>query len=138
MIPQKDTTTFKALGERRKEIFINSLRYYVEQHTLPKVAQLTGVSEAQISQYISGRKSAPTLITLVRISEGLNTTISNLIGDDTGRAEEIFLGEANIALINRLLRLNTAELQTIETFINLPQADRDPLITLINRLDEKQ
>ena len=135
---ENDPTQFKAIAEKHKEMMIASLRRYVQELGLAEVERRTGISQAQISQYTSGRKSAPTLITLVRISRGLETTVSELIGDDTGHAKDLFPDQKdNIPLINKLLHAKREELELMHELISLPAKPRAAVFQIIKSLNEK-
>ena len=136
--PENDPSQFKAIAEKHKEVLIASLRRYVQELGLVEVERRTGISQAQISQYTSGRKSAPTLITLVRIARGLDATVSELIGDDTGQAHELFPDQQeNIVLINKLLHAKKEELELMHELINLPAKPRGAIFQVVKSLTEK-
>ncbi len=129
---QEDPATFKQIAERHKEILIASLRRYVKELGLPEVERRTGISQAQIAQYISGRKSAPTLITLIRMARGLNTSVSNLIGDNVEQADLLFPDQQeNLELIAKLLHSKTEELELMLRLLSLHGDTRNAIFQII-------
>ena len=69
--------------QQRFDAFIEFLQRQVEHVGADTIAECTGISKAMILSYATGKKNAmPTLRTLVRLSEGLNVSIEDILDKD--------------------------------------------------------
>ncbi len=76
--PQKD---IDAIAAQRQNAFILTLRHYADKLGVEELSRRTGITPVMIHQYISGRNTQPTLKTLIRLSEGLNLTLAEILDE---------------------------------------------------------
>ena len=126
----------KRYAERQKEVFVVTLHRFVNALGTKVVAKRTGISAAHIQQYTSGRKSAPTLIMMMRIAMGLGVRLSDLVGDDLSNTAELFPDHGeDIELAHMLLQADREELELLLAWLDIPDGRaKQSLILLIDEL----